>query len=54
MYGSLTAPILMMFWLYFSIYILMIGAEINEKLRLQFFEMKKYSAGENDEISVGE
>jgi membrane protein len=54
MYGSLTAPILVMFWLYFSIYILMIGAEINEKLRLQFFEMKKYAKGDDDEISVGE
>jgi membrane protein len=54
MYGSLTAPILMMFWLYFSIYILMIGAEINEKLRLQFFEMKKNRAGDSDEIPVGE
>ena len=29
MYGSLTAVIIMMFWIYFCIYILFIGAEIN-------------------------
>lgn len=45
MYGSLTAPIILMFWLYFCIYILMIGAEINEKLRLQFFELKRNGPG---------
>lgn len=54
MYGSLTAPILLMFWLYFSVYILMIGAEINEKLRLQYFEMRSSHSGGSDEISVGE
>lgn len=32
MYGSLTAVIIMMLWLYFCIYILFIGAEINKLL----------------------
>lgn len=32
MYGSLTAVIIMMLWIYFCIYILFIGAEINKKL----------------------
>jgi len=33
MYGSLTTIILIMMWLYFSMYILLIGAEINRWLR---------------------
>lgn len=32
MYGSLTAVIIMMLWLYFCIYIFFIGAEINKRL----------------------
>lgn len=32
MYGSLTAVIIVMLWIYFCIYILFIGAEINKKL----------------------
>lgn len=33
MYGSLTTLALVMFWLYFSMYIIMMGAELNEVLR---------------------
>ncbi len=32
-YGSLTTLALVMFWLYFSMYIIMLGAEINEVIR---------------------
>lgn len=42
MYGSLTAVIIMMLWIYFCIYIFFIGAEINKKLypetEAKFFE----------------
>lgn len=42
MYGSLTAFIILMLWIYFCIYILFIGAEINKKLypetEAKFFE----------------
>ncbi len=34
MYGSLTTAILLMFWLYFVMYIVMIGMEINQWLKL--------------------
>ena len=33
MYGSLSTLVLLMFWLYICMYLLMIGAEINEELR---------------------
>jgi membrane protein len=33
MYGSLTTLAIVMFWLYFSMYIIMIGAEVNEVMR---------------------
>lgn len=44
MYGSLTAVIIMMLWIYFCIYIFFIGAEINKKLypetEAKFFELR--------------
>lgn len=40
MYGSLSTIIFLMVWLYFCIYILFIGAEVNDKLR-QFIEIRK-------------
>lgn len=44
MYGSLTAFIILMLWIYFCIYILFIGAEINKKLypetEAKFFETR--------------
>ena len=44
MYGSLTAVIILMLWIYFCIYILFIGAEINKKLypetEAKFFELR--------------
>lgn len=44
MYGSLTAVIILMLWIYFCIYILFIGAEINKKLypetEAKFFESR--------------
>lgn len=44
MYGSLTAFIILMLWIYFCIYILFIGAEINKKLypetEAKFFESR--------------
>ncbi len=58
MYGSMTAPILVMFWLYFCIYIVMIGAEINERLRLIVFEKADWAPagkkGETNEVSDSE
>ncbi len=36
-YGSLTALMLMMLWLYFCIYILLIGAEINKHIENGYF-----------------
>jgi membrane protein len=35
MYGSLGAVIILLFWLYISFYIVLIGAEINAELELQ-------------------
>lgn len=44
MYGSLTAVIILMLWIYFCIYIFFIGAEINKKLypetEAKFFEYR--------------
>lgn len=37
LYGSLAAIIIMMFWLYFCIYMLLIGAEINKHIANGFF-----------------
>lgn len=37
-YGSLTAVVLLMLWLYFCMYIMLIGAEINEILRNGLFD----------------
>lgn len=36
-YGSLTAVMLIMLWLFFCIYILLIGAEINKHIEQRFF-----------------
>ena len=47
MYGSLTAVIIMMLWIYFCIYIFFIGAEINKKLypetEAKFFQSRNIS-----------
>lgn len=47
MYGSLTAVIILMLWIYFCIYILFIGAEINKKLypetEAKFFDARNIS-----------
>lgn len=40
MYGSLTAIIILMLWLYFCIYILFIGAEINKTLHPEIAQRK--------------
>jgi membrane protein len=47
MYGSLTTVILLMFWMYFVIYFIFIGAQLNEYLhvcrkRNAEYELKKY------------
>lgn len=41
MYGSLTTVILMMLWLYFCMYILLIGAEINVWFEDQIYHRKR-------------
>lgn len=53
MYGSLTTVILLMFWLYFVIYMMFVGAQINEytsqcKQRAMEYELNKYRNGEDD------
>lgn len=48
MYGSLSTIIFLMVWLYFCIYILFIGAEVNDKLR-QFIEVRKESRRKNND-----
>jgi membrane protein len=35
MYGSLGAVIILLFWLYISFYIVLVGAEINAEVELQ-------------------
>jgi membrane protein len=35
LYGSLGAVIILLFWLYISFYIVLVGAEINAELELQ-------------------
>lgn len=44
-YGSLTTLAIVMFWLYFSMYIVMIGAEVNEVMRQDREKKKRYSSG---------
>lgn len=41
MYGSLTTLILLMFWLYFVMYIMLIGAEINQWLLVYYENVSK-------------
>ncbi len=40
-YGSLTSAVFIMLWLYFCIYILFVGAEINRYLRLKRLQFEK-------------
>ncbi len=42
MYGSLTTIILVMLWLYFCMYIMLIGAEINSYFEDQFYNLREY------------
>ena len=53
MYGSLTTVIMLMFWMYFVIYSLFIGAQVNEYLqfcrdREEKYELSKYESGVSD------
>ena len=53
MYGSLTTVIMLMFWMYFVIYSLFIGAQVNEYLqfcrdREKKYELSKYESGVSD------
>ena len=41
MYGSLTTVILLMLWLYFCMYIMLIGAEINSYFEDQFYQLRQ-------------
>lgn len=41
MYGSLTTIILVMLWLYFCMYIMLIGAEINSYFEDQFYNLRE-------------
>lgn len=55
MYGSLTTVIFLMFWLYFVIYMLFIGAQINEYMsqcrqKEQEYELKQYTREQAEEI----
>ncbi len=51
-YGSLTTVMLMLLWLYFCIYIILIGAEINKWIELKHQREKErfYKHEEKDEI----
>ncbi len=42
MYGSLTTIILVMLWLYFCMYIMLIGAEMNAYFEDQFYQLREY------------
>ena len=42
MYGSLTTIVLVMLWLYFCMYIILIGAEINSYFEDQFRRISYY------------
>ena len=42
MYGSLTTLVLLMFWLYFCMYIILLGAEINSYFEEQFRMVSRY------------
>ena len=42
MYGSLTTIVLVMLWLYFCMYIILIGAEINSYFEDQFRRVSYY------------
>ena len=42
MYGSLTTIILAMLWLYFCMYIILLGAEINSYFEEQFRMVSRY------------
>ena len=42
MYGSLTTIILVMLWLYFCMYIILLGAEINSYFEEQFRMVSRY------------
>ena len=39
MYGSLTTLVLFMFWLYFVMYIVLIGMEINQWLKDRYVQI---------------
>ncbi len=54
MYGSLTTIILVMLWLYFCMYIILLGAEINSYFEEQFRMVTRYRSllkGEKNNIS---
>ena len=42
MYGSLTTIVLVMLWLYFCMYIILLGAEINSYFEDQFRRVSYY------------
>ena len=42
MYGSLTTIVLVMLWLYFCMYIILLGAEINSYFEDQFRRVADY------------
>lgn len=46
LYGSLTAIVLLMFWIFFCIYMLLIGAEINKHIEDGFFKRVKHNVFE--------
>lgn len=46
LYGSLTAVVLLMFWVFFCLYILLIGAEINKHIEEGFFRRVKHNVFE--------
>ena len=42
LYGSLAAIVLLMLWVYFCVYMLLIGAELNKHIDNGFFRRLKY------------
>lgn len=53
LYGSLTTVVLILFWMYFVIYLIFVGAQINEYLhvcrkREREYELSKYANGKTE------
>ena len=53
MYGSMTTVIMLLFWMYFVIYLVFVGAQLNEylhtcRMREEQYELSKYTEEKNE------